>query len=289
MKKKQKIFRNVIIAVLILLVILIVVINLYADRAIKWGIETAGTKTLDVGVKVDNVKLGIMSGTLSLKKLVIDNPTEYQNPHMLELGEGRIQVKTGSLLSDVVRVKQIKLDGVNVVLEQALTGNNIQDIIKNIPAKEQQTSEPSGKKLHIDNLEISNIKVNVKLLPIPGRDDTVALSLPNIKMENLGNDNKLNTPRLVSKILLAITSSIAEHGAGKIPAELLNPLKNQLQQLEQLSETLLKEGKEVTEEILKTGQDLDKDAKQIGEDIGKEVKDIAEGIKDLIKPKKQED
>lgn len=288
MKKPLKKLKTIFLIIIILLIVAVVAINLYADRAVKWGIETAGTKTLDVGVKVNDVKLGILSGTLGLKNLIIDNPTEYQNPHMLELDEGHIQVKTGSLLSDVVKIKEIKLDGVNVVLEQGLTGNNIQDVIKNIPAEEKQAEEPSGKKLHIDILEISNIKVNFKPLPLPGKADTITVPLPSIKMTNLGNDNKLSTPRLVSKILVAITSSIAEHGAGKIPAEILSSLQDQLQQLGQLSETLLKEGKQATDELLKAGQDLGKKTKQIGENVGKEVKDITEGIKDLIKPKKEE-
>ncbi len=287
MKKPFKKLKIILLTIIILIITAVVAINLYADRAIKWGIETAGTKTLAVGVKVDDVKLKILSGTLGLKKLIIENPKEYQNPHLLELNNGKIQVRIGSLLSDVVEIKQIKLDGVDVVLEQKdVRSNNLQDILKNIPKTEQP--KKSEKKLRIETLEISNIKVNVKLLPIPGRVDTVALGLPDIKMANLGNDNKLSTPRLVSKILLAITSSIAENGAGKIPAELLNPLKNQLQQLSRLPETLLKEGKQVTDELLKTGQDLGKDAKEIGEDIGREVKDITEGIKGLLKPKKEE-
>jgi len=263
MKKPVKTFPKTIVTVLILIVILIVVVNLYGDLGVKWGIETAGKKTLNVGVKVEKARLGILSGTLGMENLVIDNPKEYQNPHLLELDSGKIQVNIGSLLSDVVKIKEIKLDGVNVTLEQKdVRGNNIQDILKNIPAAQTQ---PSGKKLHIEILEISNINVKVKLLPIPGRADTLTLPLDNITMTNLGEDNKLDTAQLVSKILVAITTGIAKEGAGVLPDDVIGPLNTSLKQLEQLSQSLLK------------GSD----------DFGNEVKDIAEGIKDLIKPKKE--
>lgn len=279
MKKKLKKLRIILLTVVLLILIAVVAIKLYADRAVKWGIETAGTKTLDVNVKVDDVKLGILSGTLGLKELIIDNPKEYTSQHLLELSKGDVQVRIGSLLSDVVEIKQIKLDGVDVVLEQKdVRSNNLQDILKNI----QKTEQPkeSEQKLHIETLEISNI--NVELLPMPGIVESIPLSVGTIKMTDLGGDNKLSTSRLVSTILLAISKGIAEKGAGVLPDDIIGPLNTTLSQLDELSQTLLKEG----QDILKTGEDISKEAKEIGEDLGKEVKDITEGIEGLIKPKK---
>jgi len=279
MKKTLKKLRIILLTIIILILVAVVAVNLYADLAVKWGIETAGTKTLGVGVKLDNANLGILRGTLGLNELIIDNPNEYQNPHLLELSNGSIQVRIGSLLSDVVEIKQVKLDGVNVVLEQKdVRSNNLQDILKNI----QKTEQPkeSEKKLHIETLEISNINVNVKLLPIPGSVDNIPISVGTIKMTNLGGDNKLGTAQLVSTIMLAISKGIAEKGAGVLPDDIIGPLNTTLSQLDELSQTLLKEG----QDILKTGEDI----KEIGEDLGKEVKDITEGIEGLIKPKKDE-
>ncbi len=280
MKKTLKRLKIILLMIVILIVVAIVAINLYADSAVKWGIETAGTKTLGVGVKLDSASLGILSGTLGLKELIIDNPKEYQNPHLLDLSNGNIQVRIGSLLSDIVEIKQIRLDGVDVVLEQKdVRSNNLQDILKNIPKTEQP--KESDKKLHIETLEISNINVNVKLLPLPGRVDNIPISVGTIKMTNLGGDDKLSTSRLVSTILLAISKAIAEKGTGILPDDIIGPLNTTLGQLDELSETLLKEGRD----ILKTGGDI----KEIGEDLGEGVKDITEGIGGLLKQKKDED
>jgi hypothetical protein len=269
MKKTIKAVRIILLVIVILVVVIAVAINLFADRALKIGIETAGTKALNVGVSVGDVDLAIMKGTLGLENLVINNPPGYQHKQLLELRDAHIEVDIKSLLGDVVNIREIKLDGMNLVLEQrGISGNNLQDVIKSIAAKDKQ-AEPSGKKLHIDNLEITDVTVKVKPLPIPGRIDTVPLKLKPIKMTDLGSDNKLDTARLSGKILLAIAGGVAEQGAGVLPKEIIDPLKGELERLGKLSGALLEEGGKILKE---------------GTDLGKE---LTEGLGGLLKPKKK--
>jgi hypothetical protein len=176
-------------------------------------------------------------------------------------------------MSDIVNVREIKLNGVDVTLEQrGISGNNLQDIIKGMPAQPKTEGEPEkpGKKLHVDTLEISDITVNVKLLPIPGKADTVTLKLAPIKMTDLGGDNKLDTAALSGKILVAIAEGVAQQGAGILPDEMLNSLKSTLAKTAELGKEVLKTGENLGKEVLKTTEDLTK------------------GLKDLLKPKKQE-
>ena len=278
MKKLRKMLIALLGAVVILLAIVVVLINLFADRAVKIGIETAATKALNVGVSVDDVKLSIMAGKLTLGNLVINNPPGYQYDKLLQLQNAKIAVDIKSLLSDTVNIKEIKLDGAQVVLEQrGVSGNNIQDIIKSMPSSpktQEPTPQPSGKKLHIDNLEISNITVKAKLLPIPGKADTRTLKLAPIKMTNLGGDNKLDTAALSGKILWAIAEGVAQQGAGVLPDDMLGSLKSTIAKTAELGK-----------EVLKTGENLGKEVLKTTEDLGKE---LTEGLKGLLKPKKEE-
>ena len=277
MKKLRKMLIALLGAVVILLAIVVVLINLFADRAVKIGIETAATKALNVGVSVDDVKLSIMAGKLTLGNLVINNPPGYQYDKLLQLQNAKIAVDIRSLLSDTVNIKEIKLDGAQVVLEQrGITNNNLQDIIKSLPSapKTEAQAQPSGKKLHIDNLELSNITVKAKLLPIPGKADTRTLKLAPIKMTNLGGDNKLDTAALSGKILWAIAEGVAQQGAGVLPDDMVNTMKSTLAKTTQLGK-----------EVLKTGENLGKEVLKTTEDLGKE---LTEGLKGLLKPKKEE-
>jgi hypothetical protein len=279
--KLLKILR--IVAIVLLLVILIVSIagKIYGGRLIKWGVEKAGSSALKVPVGLGGANLSILGGSLSLKNLSIGNPPEYQHKQFLELKNASVKIKPASLLSGTIRIPEIKLNGINVVLEQKdIRNNNLQDILKNISAGEgkiaDKTKQAEGKKLRIDYLELTDISVQVKLLPLPGKVDTIPLKLPPIKMKDIGNDGKTDTAALVSKIIVAISAGIAESGAGLLPDDLTKSLNSTLKGLGEIGGQLLEGRKTIGEGLKKTG-----------EGVGGKVKDIGGALQGLVKPKEE--
>ncbi len=273
MKKPLKILRIVLIVIVVSIIVAVIAINLFVERALKMGVEIAATKTLNVGVSVGDIDLSILRGKVGISDLLIDNPPGYQHKRLLELKNGQVQVSIKSLLSDTVNIKQFKLDGVHVVLEQrGVSGNNLQDVIKAIPTSPKTEGEPAkaGKKLRIDELEISNVVVDVKLLPVPGKKDTVTMKLSPIRMTDLGSDDKLDTAALSGKILLAIAKGVAEQGAGVLPEEMVSTMKTTLNQALDVGKAAAEEG----EKVLKEGKDIGE--KLIGD------------FKGLLKPKEKE-
>ncbi len=261
MKKTLKALRVSLLAILILIVLAILAVNLCADRAVKAGIETAATETLNVAVTVSNVDLTIMAGKLALQNLLISNPPGYQHDKLLELKNAEIEIDIKSLLSNVVNIKEIKLDGVNVVLEQRdISSNNLQDVITSIRSA---SKEGEGKSLRVDHLEMSNITVRMKLSSVPAQDDTITLELSPIRMTDLGRDNKLDLADLSGEIVLAIANRLVEQGVGVLPKDIITTLTPSLDKTIDLSTRII----------------------ESTEDIGKE---ITEGIKSLLKPKKEE-
>ena len=270
MKILRKVLPKLVTTIIILIVVVLIAVSLLIDSLLKTGIETAGTMALNVGVKVSSVDLSITGGSLSLKKLVISNPPGYQHDNLLVLDSAKVEIETASLLKDVVIIRDINLDGINLTLEQrGISGNNLQDILDALHRrrKEPKTTEPSGKKLKIDNLEISNVTVNVKFLPIPGKMDTVKIKLAPIKMTDLGADNKLDTAELSSIILLAIAQGVAEQGAGVLPKEMVNVMESTLGKTIDLGKAATEEGMKILE---------------IGTGAGK---DVIDGFKGLFKKK----
>jgi hypothetical protein len=273
MKKSLKAVWVILLAVLILAAVVAIAIDIFVERALKTGIEVAATKALNVGVSVGKVDLSIMAGKLGISNLLINNPPGYQYDKLLELKDAQIEVDVKSLLGERVNVRKIKLDGVTVVLEQRITNNNLLDVIKTISdgRKAKGESKKGGRKLHIDNLEISNVTVKAKLLPIPGKADTITLKLDPIVMTDLGSDNKLDMAELSGKILLVIAAGVAEKGTGVLPDEMTSTMKSTLGKTIEMGKTATKEGKKLLEG---------------GKDSGKE---LIEGFKGLLKkPKKEE-
>jgi uncharacterized protein involved in outer membrane biogenesis len=271
MRKLLKSLKLLLIVVVVLIVIAAIAASLFANSAVRVAVETAGTKALSVGVELDAAKLSILTSSLSLRDLTVANPPGYQHETLLQLQDGDIEVRTKSLLTDEVLIKDIQLDGMDLVLEQRGLGNNLQDIIK---AAKRGAGEPSGKKLYVDNLELKNVTVNVKLLPVPGKIDTVTLKLAPIKMTDLGRNETLDIATLTSKIILAVAAGIAEQGTGVLPKEMISGLTTVLDTALGLGKVILDTGVGATEGLQKGV-----------EDIGKGV---TEGIKGILKPKSDE-
>lgn len=257
MSKTLKILRDIVLAILVLTAVIVIAVNLFADRAVRAGIESAATRTLNVEVSASDADLSIISGKLVLKNLLIGNPPAYQHDTLLVLKKAEIEVDVKSLLSDVVNIRNIRLDGVDVMIEQqGVSGNNLQDVLEAIS---DDTEEGEGKKLHIDNLEISDITVKVNMIPNSGQAELMTLTLSPIRMTNLGADNKLDTAGLAGEIVLAIANALVEEGIGVLPTDIVGTMTSTLSKTINLG-TRIMEGKE---------------------DIGRE---ITEGLRNLLKP-----
>jgi hypothetical protein len=223
-------------------------------------VKTAASNALKVGVDINDISLSILGGSVAINGLIINNPPGYTYKNLLELNKTDIAVNIRSLIQDTVHIKEIKLDGMDLVIEQKGFSNNLQEIIKALPdEKTQQGQAPAGKKLVIDDLEITNIRVKVKMLPVPGKADTVSLNLAPIKMTNLGGDNKLDMAKLSAKIMVAITQGIVQQGAGLLPGDMLKTMNSTLGEVTNIGKAAVEEGKKAIESgtgILKGATDL---------------------------------
>ncbi len=266
MKSPLKLVRIVVLTVVIVVLVVVVAVGFFADRAVKAGIEAGGARALKVPVTLDKASVSIVGGRLGLKGLTIANPPGYQHETLLKLNDGKVAVNIKSLMSDIVNIKQIKLDGMEVTLEQkGVSGNNLQEVLDSLP-KGPKKSEPSGKKLHIDLLELSNVTVNAKLLPIPGKADTATIKLDPIKMENLGGESDLDVAGLTAEVLIAVAGGITKQGGDVLPADMIENMSSTLGGVMDLGKGLLEGDKDLGKQV---------------EDLGKGI----EGLKGILKSK----
>ena len=103
-------------------------------------------------------------------------------------------------------------------------------------------------------LIINEVTVKAKLLPIPGKADTVTLKIAPITMTDVGKKDKVNTAALISKVLTAIAKGIAEQGKDILPTEMIGPLGDTL--------------KEAGQQLLEGGKGVLKEGTDLGKDIG---------------------
>ena len=266
----KKVLKFGFLGTLIIIVVIVLLGWMIGENAVKVGAESAATKTLGVGVDIGDIDINIFKGQLGIQGLEVRNPDGYELKNLLELDKGKIKVSLKSLMQETVKIEEFKLDGIRLVLEQKGLTNNLRDILNNLKKsaaepKPAEQDQKKGKNLEIAELEITNVKVIVKLIPIPGQNQTVDLELGPIKMQNLGTDKKMDTGVLASKILIAITEGIAKEGAGILPADMVGGFSDALE----AGSAVVEKGKKLIESGKETG------------------KEIAEGLKGIFKKKKE--
>jgi hypothetical protein len=252
MKSVKKIITWVAVSILVILLVLIIGFNLFGAGMIKIVVEKAASSTLGVPVTVKSISLALLRGKVEIQGLVVNNPTGYVNPTLLELGDGIVNLDVGSLMSNTIKIELIKLDNTKLTIEQKGLTNNLKEILNNLPKGEKKepapttekkqapTAQKPGKNLIITKLEITGTNVQVKLLPVPGKSDTVSLKLDPIVMENLGTEKKLDVASLVEKVMSALATGVAKQGAGLLPDDMVKGIGSSLDKTAELGKEALK-------------------------------------------------
>ncbi|MFO1511692.1 MAG: AsmA family protein [Verrucomicrobiota bacterium] len=252
-------------ALVIIMAVVIVAIGLSLDTTIKKGVETFGPQITKVDVKLADVSLSLLSGFGSIKGLVIGNPEGYKLPHAISVGSSSVAIRPGSLFTDKVVVKSIRVEGPEIFLELGPGGSNLQRIQANLGSGASSGQKPSkapgaanpGKKLQVDEVVVTGGKITLAAAMLGGK--LTEAPLPEIRLTNLGaGPEGISAADLGMQILSAVME-----GAIKVSGD-----------------SLTKAGKEAVANATKGANEaLNKAA---GDATGK----AAKGIGDLLNKKK---
>jgi hypothetical protein len=241
----KKIFLSVVIILVVLIVVAVVVAGFFLGTIVKTGMETVGPKITQVSIKVDAVKLTLLTGSAQVKGIVVGNPEGYKTPQAISVGSAAVDVNPFSVLSDKIVIRSVRVEAPEITFEgNPFSGNNLSAIMKNVNAVTKGGgSEPAnaaakpagqaGKKIEVDDFLITGAKVHVSLPSMGGKEMT--LPLPDIHLTNLGKDNTgITAAGLTRCILDAITIATIKtvanattdigKGAGKAVGESMNKI-----------------------------------------------------------------
>src|ERR1051325_5109085 len=221
----KKLIIRILIVFVILLILAVVAGGMFLDSAVKKGVETVGPMITKVDVKLDGVSLSLLSGSGKIKGLVVGNPEGFKTPHAIQVGSAALSLAPGSLFSDKVVVKSIRVEGAEVTYEGGLLGgDNLHKILDNVTAatgggdaspKDKDSGKPA-KKLQVDDFLITGAKLIVSLKGTGGF--AAPVPLPDVHLTNLGQGPEgITAGELTHKALTALTAD-----AGRIALNVLN-------------------------------------------------------------------
>ncbi|MGA3145063.1 MAG: hypothetical protein ABSF10_18840 [Verrucomicrobiota bacterium] len=241
----KKLFLSVVIVLVVLIVVAVIVAGFFLGTIVKTGMETAGPKITQVSIKVDAVKLTLVTGSAQVKGLVVGNPEGYKTPQAISVGSAAVDVNPFSVLSDKIVIRSVRVEAPEITFEgNPFSGNNLSAIMKNVNAATKgggseptnATTKPAGqagKKIEVDDFLITGAIVHVSLTGVSGKEMT--LPLPDIHLTNLGKDNAgITAADLTRRVLDAITTATIKavatattdisHGAGKAAGAGMNKI-----------------------------------------------------------------
>lgn len=228
----KKIIIGIVVALVVLVVVAVIAVSLFLDSAVKKGVETFGPNFTQVDVKLDSVSLSLVSGSGSVKGLVVGNPEGYKSPQAISVGKASVSLLPGSLMSDKIVIKSVRVEAPEITFELGSGGNNLSRIMANVEAATgggKKTAEPAGeskpgKKLQVNEFVITGAKVNVGASALGG---ATTVPLPDINLKDLGTGAEgITAADLTRQVLKALeegtlkaaTGSVGELGKGAVDA-----------------------------------------------------------------------
>jgi len=217
MKKAKKVFWSLIVILVVLAVAGVIIASAFLGEIAKKGIETFGPRITKVSVQVDAVRLSLLTGSASVKGLVVGNPQGYQTPQAIQAGLIVVGVNPMSVLSDKIVLRSIRLESPEITFEGSLRGNNLSQILDNVNGAAKTAAQNGGavstgtnaapsKKIEVDDLLITGAKVHVILTDLGGKEMT--LPLPTIHLTDLGkNPEGITVADLSRSVLDAIVTA----------------------------------------------------------------------------------
>jgi hypothetical protein len=218
----KKLILRLLIALVVLVILAVAGVAFFLDSAIKKGVETVGPQIAKVDIRLDGVSLSLLSGSGKIKGLVVSNPEGYKTPHAISVGSASLAVSPGSVFSDKVVIKSIRVESPEIYYEGGLGGDNLRKILDNVTASTASaTTEPAAKsdqpakKLQVDDFVITGAKLKIS---IKGTDGFAApIPLPDIHFTNLGQGPEgITAGELTKKVFTELTASVAKNAAGAI-------------------------------------------------------------------------
>ena len=252
MNKIKKILWGLVIVLVVMVVAAVIVGGQFLGNLVQAGMETVGPKITGVPIKVDAVKLSMITGSAKIEGLLVGNPVGYKTPQAISVGMAAVEINPLSVLSDKIVVRSIEVRNPEITFEgNPFSGNNLTKIRDNVssataasppPSTNQtaQTAGKPGKKLEVDDFLITGAKVHVSLTGMGGKEMT--LPLPDIHLTDMGRSaNGITAADLTRRALDALTTATVRavadaagdlgkkvenlgHGTGKAVGENVNKI-----------------------------------------------------------------
>lgn len=241
-------------ALVILLVAGVIILLFSLNSIVEKAVNTEGPKITETSVHLDKADISLFSGKGVFSGFTVGNPAGFSGSHAATVDSISVALDTGTVFKDVVIVRNVTVDGPELVYELGKDTSNFDVLLKNIrnyadrnehkesvasAASDKSEDNASKKKVIIDELVIRNAKAT---LLVPLLKFTVHVPLPEIRLTDIGRKESGTTfARTALIVATEVSRKLAEATAEQTKHMGSVLLKNG-EKAEDKAKNLLKEG-----------------------------------------------
>jgi len=200
-------------------------LEFFLGSVVKAGINRFGPTLTQTTVELSAATISPLSGTGTLRGLVIGNPKGWSDAPLCSLGKIHLDVAPFSLLGDHIVVNEIVIDAPEFNYETKIVASNVNDLLKNIEQVTGgknggvQATTKSGKpiRFEVKHFVLHDGKVRLGVGPA-----ALSLPMPPIELNDLGTkEGGISPDQLTLAVMRSVTGGIVAattQAAGKIGA-----------------------------------------------------------------------
>lgn len=207
--KKLLIFGGIVVGIGI---VGVVVLTFFLGSIVTKGVNKFGPEITQTKCELQSASLSPLSGSGTLKGLVIGNPKGWSENNLCSLGTVHVDVAPFSIFGDHIVINTIEIDAPEFNYETKLVASNVNDLLKNIeqamggkkPGTEPTTKDGKPVKFEVKHFKLNNGKVRVGVGPA-----AMTLPMPPIELHDLGTkEGGITANQLAFAVMRSVTASI---------------------------------------------------------------------------------
>jgi hypothetical protein len=276
-------FKRLVLLVLVLLAVLFGGVALLLDRGVAAAVEKGASHALGVPTTVDSVSIRPFRGSAGIDGLSVANPAGFSEQPCLALGHAGLELAISSVMKDTIEIPLLELSDITLRLEGRGTKTNYGALLDNLKrvggdsgsGKPDSKPEEGGtsQRFIVRELVIRGVSVELDYAvdsPLGKLAQTNSrVSLPEIRLNNIGNGESLSMAQLTAEIFRALMEAAASGNIPGLSGDIAKDLQRGLADLKSSAKDLGKQLENSAKDLLRGG-----DAKP---------EDAIKGVKDLFK------
>jgi uncharacterized protein involved in outer membrane biogenesis len=212
MRRTGKIFLGIVLVVVLLVAGLIFFLGANLDSIVARLIEVKGSEATRTDVSVGAVELDVRGGTGRIANLSVDNPQGFSDGPAISFGEFSIRMDPMAVTEDPIVIREISVDGAEILLEQTTDGNNLRTLQEAL-GRQATEEEPGaeGAQVIIERFALEEARVQVR---VPQLDESREITIPQVVVSDIGRaSNGATAAEVARQILEPVIRSALESGA----------------------------------------------------------------------------